>query len=156
MDHPHIDNLLQQLEEFRERREVRDARPDRLTQFISDVAEAFEPTHGVARVGFQCEPKSGIWAVRMYLGTTEVVGGRDDGLVQDIGFQFDIDAAIAQFTNVESISFCSQPSEEKIDSGVLIRGEVDEFPVQLSIHSVPPDEAGPGFQRMPDRSLRLT
>jgi hypothetical protein len=151
-----IDNLLEQLEEYRVRREVRDSRPDRVTNFISEVAEAFEPSHGVGRVGFDCQPAPAGWAISMYLGSTEVVGGRDDGLKNYTAFQFDVDSAIALFTNVESIRFNSEPADQGIDSGILIQGHVDDYPVRLAIHAYPPTEVDPAMQRMPDRTLRLT
>ncbi|MFK7821137.1 MAG: hypothetical protein AB8G99_20645 [Planctomycetaceae bacterium] len=158
MDQPDlpIDNLLAQLEEYRVRREVRDARPDRVTDFITEVAQAFEPLHGVGRVGFDCKPAPEGWAISMYLGATEVVGGREDGLKNYAAFHFDVDTAIALFTNVESIRFNSEPADAGIDSGVLIQGHIDEFPIRLAVHAFPPTEVAPAMRRMPDRTLRLT
>lgn len=152
-----IENLLEQVEEYRLRREVRDSRPDRVTDLITEVAEIFEPYHGVARVGFDCKAVTDGWAVSMYLGATEVVGGRDDGLKNHAPFHFDIDAAVALFTNVESVRFTSQPaSHAAVDSGITIIGHVDDYPIRLAIHAHPPTEVEAGMQRMPDRSLRLT
>lgn len=151
-----IENLLEQVEEYRLRREVRDGRPDRITDFITEIAEIFEPLHGVGRVGFDCQAAYGGWNISMYLGATEVVGGRDDGLHNHAPFHFDIDAAIAVFENVESVQFSSEHANRTADSGITISGHVDDLPVCLAIHASPPATVGAGLQRMPDRSLRLT
>ena len=118
--HPPIEDLLEQLEEYRVRREVRDGRPDRITDFITEIAEAFEPLHGVGRVGFDCRVEPSGWLISMYLGSTEVVGGRDDGLKNHAAFNFDVDAAVALFSIVDCVQFTSQPSANGVDSGVTI------------------------------------
>ena len=159
MDHPHvtIEALLQQVEDYRLRREVRDGRPDEITRFITEAAEFFEPMHGVGRVGYTCEPTPDGWAISLYLGATEVVGGRDDGMRNNPAFFFDVDAAVAMFSSVDSIRFASQPGRaEPSDAGVIIRGNVNQFSIRLAIHSIPPTDTGAAMRRMPDRSLHLT
>ena len=159
VDQPHesIEALLQQVEDYRLRREVRDGRPDEITQLITEAAELFEPMHGVARVGFNCEATPDGWAISLYLGATEVVGGRDDGKRSNTGFFFDLDAAIALFSTVDSIRFASQPGrDDSDDAGVIICGMVDQLPIRMAIHSVPPVEANAAMRRLPDRSLHLT
>lgn len=160
MDQPHVpvDSLLQQMEEYRLRREVRDARPDPITTFISDVAELFEPFYGVGRVGFDCQAAAQDWVISLYLGSTEVVGGREDGLHQNPAFHFDVHTAMSMFTSLESVRFTSHPalSGESDNFGVTLVGSVDRYPVRLIVHGTPPLESTPAMQRMPDRTLRLT
>ncbi len=151
-----IDSLLQQVEQYRLQRELRDGRPDRLVRFISDVAELFEPMHGVGRVGFDCRAVDGGWAISMFLGATEVLGGRDDGLSQHAPYHFDIEAAVALFTHVATLRFTAQPmTAEVVECGLTISGHVDDYPVRLAIHAIPPEHVQPGLQRLPDRTLRL-
>ncbi len=159
MDHPHvsIEALLQQVEDYRLRREVRDGRPDEITRFITEAADFFEPMHGVGRVGFTCEPSSDGWAISLYLGATEVVGGRDDGMRNNPAFHFDVDSAVALFSSVDSIRFASQPGRnEPNEAGLVICGTVNQFLIRLAIHSIPPTDTAAAMRRLPDRSLHLT
>lgn len=155
--HPSIDSLLQQVEDYRLRRKVRDARPDRVTRLISELAELFEPFHGVGRVGFDCYASERGWTISMFLGATEVVGGRDDGLRQHPAFHFDLESARGLFSKVHSLRLTTCPAVNgETESGLTLHGCVDEFQVCLLVHAVAPEGMSPGLQRMPDRSLRLT
>ena len=105
-----VNHLLRQAEEYRARRKNRDIRPKWVARLINEVAELFEPLAGVARVGFECRLDDDCWSVGMYLGTTEVVGGRDDGLSRFIDFQFDVLQVLDFFSDRKSTRLNSSHS----------------------------------------------
>ena len=70
-----IEELLEQMEQYRLRREQRDCRPEWLKGFIQQASSLFEPLTHVGRVGYACQFDERGWTVCMYLGTTEIVGG---------------------------------------------------------------------------------
>ena len=105
-----IEDLLRQVDDYRQRRQLRDNRPERLTRFITETAGLFEPTQGVGRVGFECRPEGSGWLVAMYLGATEIVGGRHDGQTQRPGFRIDVATASQGFSTVDSVDFVVHPA----------------------------------------------
>ena len=90
MSHSHmpINHLLRNLEN-RERR-TGDSRPTWLVELIDQAADLFEPLMSVSRVGFDCWPTEKDWMVFLFLGATEIVGGRDDGRLATLEFRFDL------------------------------------------------------------------
>lgn len=157
MSHSHIPvkHLLKQVEIYRTRRNKRDVRPERVTQFISDVADLFEPMIDDGRVGFDCQPVEERWIVGMYLGSTEIVGGRDDGQLRHTDFQFDLLRLTELFDRVDSFGWSAFPGRPDSDdlpasSFVTVEGRLGEHAVRLQLYSVPPSEAGPALRRYPD------
>ncbi|HEY4258520.1 MAG TPA: hypothetical protein VGM98_00110, partial [Schlesneria sp.] len=91
MSHSHllVHHLLKQLENHKRDRKERARRPEWLTTLVHQTAAMFQPLAGVARVGYQCELTQEGWEAGLYLGCTEIVGGRDDGKARLISFEFD-------------------------------------------------------------------
>ena len=113
------------------------------------------PVSGVGRVGFDCSVVDDRWDVGMYLGTTEVVGGRLDGLARHANFEIDVLQLLEAFCAVERFRWIALPCGTSDPTGpalscLSILGSVDEHPISLTIHSVPPEAAGPGFREFPD------
>lgn len=155
MTHSHlpVQHLIKQVETFRARRESRDIRPDWLVDLIEDVADMFDPSSD-ARVGFDCQMDEGRWVVGLFLGGTEIVGGRNDGLSKHTAFRFDIAALLNHFSMIEA---CGWESGEDGDGYTLMSGSrleveglVEANRVCLRIFAISPEDVGPGFRRMPD------
>jgi len=81
-------------------RQKRSTAPAWLPEFVDRVADFFEPYIDVGRVGYECAPNAERWEISMYLGATEAVGGRVDGEVRSVAFQFDLAGLSAIFESV--------------------------------------------------------
>ena len=156
MPHPHllVHHLLKQLENHKRDRRERDRRPQWLNTFVNQTAAMFEPLSGVARVGFQCELTPEGWEARLYLGSTEIIGGRDDGRAQLISFEFDFGQLAEGFSRLDEFRWnvCTTV-DGSAGSFVTLRGLVDAYPVCLKIYSRPPQDVGPAFRLLPDGTL---
>ncbi|MEK6256985.1 MAG: hypothetical protein AABP62_00070 [Planctomycetota bacterium] len=156
MSHSHllVHHLLKQLELHKRDRKERDRRPEWLSAFVHQTAALFEPLSGVAKVGYQCELTSIGWEARLYLGSTEIVGGRDDGQSRLISFEFDFARLTEGFTRVDEFRWnvCST-TDGSTGSFVTLRGHVDDHPISLKIYSRPPRDAGPAFLQRSDGTL---
>ncbi len=124
---------------------------------IDEVAELFEPLAGVARVGFDCRLAEDRWEVGLYLGTCELVGGKDDGRKKPIDFQFNLQELHRKFNLVERLDWtacpqigrASQPDREPV-SLITIEGYWGDHPLRLNIFETPPVQIGPGLREYPN------
>ena len=150
-----IEELLQQMEDYRSRREERDHRPAWLKRFISTAAGLFEPLTDIGRVGFDCQADERGWLVSMYLGTTEIIGGPRDGQIDHAAFRIDILRIHNLFASVERLEWYSAANEQddrfsqSIRSVLVVHGELeDEQAVRLELLHVPPKFVSAGiFQK---------
>ena len=127
-------------------------RPAWVDAFIADAAELFDPLSGLGRVGFRTEPVAGAWGVALFLGATEIVGGPGDGLVAPARFRFDATALAALFDAPPTIDLHVEPvlaagGVDGIEAALCLSGEVAGQPLTVSVLSLPPDGAAPGFKR---------
>lgn len=157
MSHSHLPvrHLIKQVELNRSKRSNRDVRPDWVTAFIERVAELFEPISDDGRVGFESNLAEGCWTVRMYLGTTELVGGKEDGLSRHADFEFDALQLGECFTHIDRFRWLASPEasagNDSTDSScLLVDGRVGDECIRLRIRSVAPASAGPGFRQYPN------
>lgn len=152
-----IKHLLKQIETYSAKRNNRDVRPDWLTDLIDQVADLFEPLSGVGRVGFDCQPSDEGWAVGLFLGRVEIVGGKHDGRTRQANFQFNLAELAARFDRLVEFYWSAFPDPDDSPhadarSFVTIAGCIgDEF-VRLQIFAVPPEDAGPGLRQLLDGS----
>ena len=161
MSHSHIpvNHLLQQVAAHRARRGQRDRRPPWITRLIGVLAELFEPLVGVGRVGFDCQLLEDSWSIGLYLGRTELVGGRNDGDSRHADFQFDVQDLLSQFTLVEQCVWnarANPPANNDDDaySTLTVSGLMNDHSVQVHIFSHPPIDAGPGLRQFPNGDLK--
>lgn len=150
MAHSHllVQHLLKQLEHHKRERNKRELRPEWLSVFIHQAAAVFEPLRGVARVGSDCELTSDGWEVRLYLGSTEIVGGKDDGHTQLVSFDLDFDRLSQVFTRLDEFRWSVAGGIDGTNSSfVTMTGFVDDHPIRLKVYSRPPLEAGPAFRQ---------
>lgn len=170
MGHSHIPvaHLVKQVEISRSQGQRRDLRPPWISPLIQRVAELFEPTSDVARAGFDCRWDEDRWHIGMYLGKTEIVGGRDDGDCRHPGFEFDLRRLLEMFGLVERLVWSARPpsplpplprgeepgerdnADLPTGSFLTLDGLVDDNPVRLQIFSIAPATAGPGLREYAD------
>ena len=162
MSHSHLalQHLIRKIESP-EYRKSRPAGPTWLADFVDQVAELFEPFVDVGRVGFECGPGPDRWEIAMYLGQTELIGGRLDGQTRAVAFQFDLLSLSRLFTRVDSMQWNAFPvCEDQLDSEehpvewsfINIVGEFAESQLRLKIYGTPPRDAGPGMRQLSDCS----
>ncbi len=149
-----IEELLQQMEDYRSRRELRDQRPEWLRQFIIDASNLFEPLSSVGRVGYDCQADERGWTACLYMGTTEIIGGPKDGQIEHAGFVIDVKQLMSLFQEVHRFEWYSLSNNdddrfnEPTRAVLSIHGYVQktEF-VQLELLACPPKFVGPGVRK---------
>lgn len=156
-----VQHLMKQMENWQPGRRARQVRPEWLTALIEEFSELFEPLTGVARVGFDCRYEEAGWVVRMYLGTSEIVGGPRDGQVRPMSFDFNLQQLVARFQHLEELCWTVLPpgaeDVEEPQAYVTISGKVDaENPVRIHVFAVPPSDVGPGMRLFPDGHFEAT
>ncbi len=157
VSHSHIPikHFLKQIETYTPNRGNRDVRPEWVTQLIDNVADLLVPLDGIARVGFDTLPEEELWVVRMYLGTTEIVGGPDDGEYRHVDFEVDLKELTNEFEQIHEIAFRALPGTERdgrfhAQSKLVVHGLVCGNAVRMELCAVPPQEAGPGLKQFAD------
>lgn len=157
VSHSHLPvaHLLKQVELYRSKRQERDVRPVWLSNFINAAADLFEPLTDVGRVGFDCRLAEECWEVGMFLGTTEIVGGRDDGQARNTDFEFNLLGLLDYFEEVTRLRWnavSSQGCDEDnlANSHVLVEGRVGENSIRLLVFAEPPRNIGPGLRKHAD------
>ncbi len=155
MSHSHIPvkHLLKQLEVYRSTRRNRDIRPDWLTHLIGRLSDLFDPEDDVARVGFECGWTEDAWEVVLFLGSTEIVGGPNDGKSRLANFRLDLLTLMGNFTEVDHVEWLARPQSEighepsRGASCLQIVGRIDAEPLRLMIFAAPPADVGPGIRK---------
>ncbi|MCR9202652.1 MAG: hypothetical protein NXI04_28755 [Planctomycetaceae bacterium] len=152
-----LEELLQQMEDFRSRKEKRDCRPDWLKRFVNSAATVFEPLAHSGRVGFDCQGDEHGWTVCMYLGTTEIIGGPRDGQIEHTSFMVDLKKLENIFTSIDRLEWYSIANEtgERFDdatrSVLSVRGQaVEGESVHLELLHTPPRFVEPAFRNSKD------
>ena len=152
-----IEELLEQMEQYRLRREQRDCRPDWLKGFIQQASGLFEPLTHVGRVGYDCQFDERGWTVCMYLGTTEIVGGARDGKIDHASFRIDLTHFSLLFDSMSRFEWYSvaesngQENSDAVRSLIAIHGiAAGGNEVRLELLAVPPDCVKPGLHCRPD------
>lgn len=150
-----IEELLEQMEQYRLRKEHRDYRPDWLKQFINNAAGLFDPLTDIGRVGYDCRVDEHGWIVCMYLGATEIVGGAMDGHIDHAGFRIDLQKLQSLFCVVNRFEWYSvargpgDPERNSVRSLLSLHGLTGTNEVKLELLAVPPDFVGPGLHCRP-------
>lgn len=149
-----IEELLQQMEEYHNRREQRDHRPAWLKRFVNTAAAVFEPLTDIGRVGFDCNADEQGWLVCMYLGTTEIIGGPRDGQIDHAGFKIDVLQVHSLFCSVERFEWFSVANEkddrfsQNVRSVMVVHGTLEDGQsVRLELLHVPPKYVSAGISQ---------
>ena len=153
-----INHLLRNLEN-RERR-TGDSRPTWLVELIDQAADLFEPLMSVSRVGFDCWPTEKDWMVFLFLGDTEIVGGRDDGRLDPLEFRFDLLGLLDLLEDVQQIQWMVLPvgndPSDNDRSYISIVAHYQGHPGSLRLLSIAPENAGPGLRLFPNGDCQPT
>lgn len=152
-----IEELLEQMEQYRLRREHRDYRPDWLKLFVRNAAALFEPLAELGRVGYDCRVDDRGWIVCMYLGATETVGGPMDGHIDHASFRLDLLQLQKLFGQIDRLEWysvanpASRTPEHSVRSLVSVQGLLEDGNgIKLELMAVPPDFVGPGLHCRPN------
>ena len=157
-----IEELLEQMEQYRSRREHRDVRPEWLKDFVQRAAVLFEPLTNVGRVGYDCQFDERGWTVCMYLGTTEIVGGSRDGQIDHAAFRMDLTAITSLFATIVRFEWYSVEDRTAVTgtplkSLICVHGEVSTGEtVRLELMALPPQSIRPGLHCRPDGTIYET
>ncbi|MSR60722.1 MAG: hypothetical protein EXS05_24295 [Planctomycetaceae bacterium] len=158
MSHSHLalQHLIKKIESPEYRR-TRSAGPEWLPEFVDQVAELFEPFVDVGRVGYECAAGEDRWEISMYLGGTEMVGGKADGKTQPVAFQYNLLSLPAIFESVDAFYWNAFPAgtfpegtDPRDRSFLSVTGRVRQSEVRLRVFCTAPDESGPGMRQYPD------
>jgi hypothetical protein len=116
VSHSHIalQHLISKIDSA-EPRAKRATGPVWLSEFVDQIAELFEPFVDVGRVGFECAPNTERWEISMFLGSTEVVGGKVDGEVRPVAFQFDLVRLETIFDHIDECHWSAFPAGTAAD-----------------------------------------
>ena len=158
-----IEELLEQMEQYRLRREQRDYRPEWLKRFVQQASALFEPLTHVGRVGYDCQLDERGWTICMYLGTTEIVGGAKDGKIDHASFRIDLSQLNALFTTINRFEWYSVAESEQrfasadIRSLITVHGVIGEQnEIRLELLAIPPQHVNPGLHHRPDGMIYET
>jgi hypothetical protein len=157
LPHSHllVQHLLKQLERHAATRDERDPRPAWLTDFVQRAAEHFAPFTGVGRVGYECELNEGGWEARLYLGNTEVVGGKDDGQQRGLSFELNLAGLVSCFTAVDDLRWNVAARQGEAGGSFLsLRGRVDDHALCVKAYSHAPRHAGPALRMSHDGQVQ--
>ena len=162
MSHSHIalQHLIHKLDSP-EPRQKRSAGPVWLAEFVDQIAELFEPYVDMGRVGYECAPSTQRWEISMFLGCTEIVGGKGDGEIRPVAFQFDVTRLETVFDQIDDCCWSAFPAgtmADEIDklagdrSYLTVVGRYRENLVRLRVYCTPPAESAPGLRQHADGS----
>jgi len=154
------EELFHHLTSSQSRRIPQDHRPDWLRRLTEEIAEKFEPLRDIARAGYDCRLDEHGWLLRMYLGTTEIIGGPKDGQIEHASFRMDLKPVLQLFECVDRFEWYSltntDPAEfdGDIRSLLTVTGTVDgAHQVRLELLASPPrcvgsslHETGSGYR----------
>jgi len=150
--HTAVQFFIQKAETLAHRRALRKARPPWTVRLAEQVADAFQPLSGVARVGYEIElGDDDRWIITLFLGQTETVGGPEDGSRHLVNFQFDLASLIAGIDRVDELAWFARPEPESEhtvagSSYLELKGQTEREPVTVRIASVPPTDAALGIR----------
>ncbi len=132
---------------------MRDPRPAWLVDFVQRAAEWFEPLSGIGRVGYDCQPTDAGWEARLYLGSTEVIGGREDGQSRGSSFELDLSGITACFSRIDEFRW-NVATGENAGSFLTVRGLVDLYPLCVKAYSRTPQHLGPALRQYHDGRIQ--
>jgi hypothetical protein len=124
-----------------------------LIDLVNQAANCFAPFHGVARVGYECELVDDSWEARLYVGSTEIVGGADDGQARATSFELDVAALTMCFSRVDELRWTVAGSPSG-GSFLTVRGAIGEEAVCMKAYSKAPHHAGPALREYADGRIR--
>lgn len=132
--------------------------PEPIENFVTAVAELFEPFSGAARVGYECNFADESYEISMFVGAREIVGGPLDGRQEPQNFRFNLQGLFDRFDSIQSFLWNAMPHNPLMDGGmsfVVIEGKVQGQTVRLQLHPTAPEEMGPAIREFADGTVEL-
>lgn len=159
MAHSHlvIRHLVQGLE-ARGRDAIDIRMPEVIENFVTAVADLFEPFSGAARVGYECNFADDSFEISMFVGAREIVGGQFDGRQEPQNFRFNLQGLFDRFDSIQSLLWNAMPHSPMNDGGlsfVVVEGLVQGHTVRLQLHPTAPEEMGPAIREYTDGTVEL-
>jgi len=116
------------------------APPEWLKSFADKAALEMQPADVLAPVGCHFCHVEGTWEVSLFASSTEVVGGKQDGLLRFSRFRMDLRALMDLFSEVEDVSWQALPMgpEDELGAHVAVGGTYAGNRVWLRILAQPP------------------
>ena len=116
---------------------------------------------GEARVGYEVNQEPDFWSVTVFVGTTEIVGGEQDGRTDYVSFRVDICGIARAFDSISRSEWVVVPTPSDwlrvLDhSFFVLDGIWQGQAVRLTITATPPEEMGPGMRKYPDGRCELS
>ncbi len=116
------------------------APPHWLSAFANSVATHIHSVDLLSPLGCHFQNVDEVWEVTVFASRTEIVGGPEDGRMSDSGFNVDVKNIIEQFSQVESISWQTQPLglHDELGAHLAIEGLIDNKQVWLRVTAAAP------------------
>jgi len=132
--------------------------PEVIENFVTAVADLFEPFSGAARVGYECNFADDSFEISMFVGAREIVGGQFDGRQEPQNFRFNLQGLFDRFDSIQSLLWNAMPHSPMNDGGlsfVVVEGLVQGHTVRLQLHPTAPEEMGPAIREYTDGTVEL-
>src|SRR5579863_6023147 len=109
--------------------------PKWLHEFADAVAVLMNPVDMLAPVGCHFCHSDGTWEITLFVSATQVVGGKNDGVLRPSRFNVDVQAVTALFSEVRKISWqpLSLPPDDELGPHLAIEGSCGKYSVCLRI-----------------------
>ena len=148
-------HFIKHLEKQRASKTQQNIQPSWISGFVDQIADLFVPLNSDGRVGYDCKMNERGWKIIMFLGSTEYVGGRHDGYAHHSNFEINLSDIHSIYENIDVLKWETYPDSTDPDnyqnhSKLIVEGVSSGEFIQLELHSVPPNEMGPGFKQFPN------
>jgi hypothetical protein len=122
------------------------APPEWLQKFADAVALQMNPIDLLAPVGCHFCLVEDTWEITLFASSTQIVGGKRDGVLRHSRFNVDVRAVMDLFSNVWNMTWQPIPVAADDDLGphLSIEGSHAEFSVWLRILARAPKRFDPG------------
>jgi hypothetical protein len=120
--------------------------PDWLASLVNAVAANIHSHDVLSPLGCHFQYVQNVWEITLFASRTEIVGGPNDGLLCNSGFNVDISALLKLITSVDAISWQTQSLDEndELGSHLSLDGTFANKKIWLRITSVAPERFGVG------------
>jgi len=109
--------------------------PEWLQEFCDAVALQMDPVDLLAPVGCHFCRVEGVWEIALFASSTQIVGGKKDGVLRHSPFNVDVRAVMELFSNVRSVCWQALPqaSDDELGPHLSIEGSLADHQVSLRI-----------------------
>ncbi len=122
------------------------APPEWLQKFADAVALQMNPVDLLAPVGCHFCLVEDTWEVTLFASSTQIVGGKKDGVLRHSRFHVDLRRVVDLFSEIWSLTWqpLSLAADDELGPHLSMEGLVAEHPVWLRILARAPKRFDPG------------